>query len=110
MRAARALGPGLLFAGAALGMSHLVQSSRAAAGFGLVIAPLLLLVSAIKYPSFSCAPRYAAATGTSLLEGYRQQGIGALLAYAALTLGTMFTLEAVVVLISAQLVIELFHL
>jgi len=29
------LGPGLLYAGAAIGVSHLVQSTRAGAGFGL---------------------------------------------------------------------------
>ena len=37
------LGPGLLFAGAAIGVSHLVQSTRAGAdySFGLLIAILL---------------------------------------------------------------------
>jgi Mn2+/Fe2+ NRAMP family transporter len=109
MRAARALGPGLLFTGAAVGMS-LVQASRAAAGFGLVVALLVLLLSVVKYASFSFAPRYAASTGTSLLEGYRQQGIWALLVYAALTLGTMFTLEAVVVLVTAELLVGMLGL
>ena len=31
----KALGPGLLWAGAAVGVSHLVQSTRAGAGFGV---------------------------------------------------------------------------
>ena len=37
------LGPGLLYAGAAIGVSHLVQSTRAGAefGYGLVWAVLL---------------------------------------------------------------------
>ena len=30
----KSLGPGLLFAGAAIGVSHLVQSTRAGADFG----------------------------------------------------------------------------
>ena len=36
----QSLGPGLLFAGAAIGVSHLVQSTRAGAefGFGLIWA------------------------------------------------------------------------
>ena len=44
------LGPGLLFAGAAIGVSHLVQSTRAGAdfGWGLVWAPLL--INLFKYP------------------------------------------------------------
>ena len=39
------LGPGLLFAGAAIGVSHLVQSTRAGAdfGFGLIWALILLI-------------------------------------------------------------------
>ena len=38
------LGPGLLFAGAAIGVSHLVQSTRAGAeyGWGLIWALLLI--------------------------------------------------------------------
>ena len=49
----QSLGPGLLFAGAAIGVSHLVQSTRAGAeyGFGLIWA--LLLVHLFKYPFFS---------------------------------------------------------
>ena len=42
----RAVGPGLLFAGAAIGGSHLVQSTRAGAGwgFGLLWAVVLILI------------------------------------------------------------------
>ena len=39
------LGPGLLFAGAAIGVSHLVQSTRAGADFGLGLLWALLLVN-----------------------------------------------------------------
>ena len=35
IKAISKLGPGLLFAGAAIGVSHLVQSTRAGADFGL---------------------------------------------------------------------------
>ena len=34
MKWTKRLGPGLLFAGAAIGVSHLVQSTRAGADFG----------------------------------------------------------------------------
>ena len=63
-------GPGLLFAGAAIGVSHLVQSTRAGADFGLGIIWALLLVNLFKYPFFQFGPRYATATGESLLDGY----------------------------------------
>ena len=99
----KALGPGLLWAGAAVGVSHLVQSTRAGASFGLELLGLVIIANVFKYPAFSFGPRYAAATGTSLLEGYRRQGLWALLLYAILTLGTMFTVQAVVTLVTAAI-------
>jgi Mn2+/Fe2+ NRAMP family transporter len=47
------LGPGLLFAGAALGVSHLVQSTRAGADFGFGLIWALVLIHIVKYPFFS---------------------------------------------------------
>lgn len=98
-----ALGPGLLFAGAAVGVSHLFHATRAGALYGLGLCGVVLLANVLKYPPFSFGPRYAAATGTSLLEGYRRQGRWALVLYALLTLGTMFTVEAAVALFTAVL-------
>ena len=46
------LGPGLLFAGAAIGVSHLVQSTRAGADFGFSLLWALILSNIIKYPFF----------------------------------------------------------
>ena len=80
------LGPGLLFAGAAIGVSHLVQSTKAGANFGFGLLWALLLINLIKYPFFQFGPRYAAATGESLLEGYNKLGKGVLKAYALLTI------------------------
>jgi Mn2+/Fe2+ NRAMP family transporter len=99
----KALGPGLLWAGAAVGVSHLVQSTRAGASFGLELLGLVIIANVFKYPAFSFGPRYAAATGTSLLEGYRRQGLWALVLYAILTLGTMFIIQAVVTVVTAAI-------
>lgn len=99
----KALGPGLLFAGAAVGVSHLVQSTRAGASFGLALMVFVLAANVFKYPAFQFGPRYAVATGTSLLEGYRRQGRWALVLYAVLTLATMFTVQAAVVIVTAGL-------
>ena len=49
------LGPGLLFAGAAIGVSHLVQSTRAGADFGWGLLWALLLINLFKYPFFNMA-------------------------------------------------------
>ncbi|MCB1007504.1 MAG: Nramp family divalent metal transporter [Acidobacteria bacterium] len=99
----KALGPGLLWAGAAVGVSHFVQSTRAGASYGLELLGLVLLANVLKYPAFSFGPRYAAATGTSLLEGYRRQGRWALAIYAVVTLGTMFTIQAAVTFVTAAI-------
>lgn len=102
------LGPGLLFAGAAIGVSHLVYSTKAGANFGFGLVWALLLINAIKYPFFQFGPRYAAATGESLLDGYRKLGKGALIAYTLVTLATMFTIQTAVTIVTASLASELF--
>lgn len=97
------LGPGLLFAGAAIGVSHLVQSTRAGADFGLGLLWALLLVNLFKYPFFQFGPRYASATGESLLEGYKKLGKCVLTAYFILTFATMFTIQTAVTIVTAGL-------
>ena len=90
------LGPGLLFAGAAIGVSHLVQSTRAGADYGLGLVWALLLVTLFKYPFFEFGPRYTGATGESLLDGYKRLGKPVLWLYFILSLGTMFTIQTAV--------------
>ena len=102
------LGPGLLFAGAAIGVSHLVQSTRAGADFGLGLLWALLLVNFFKYPFFQFGPRYAIATGESLLNGYAKLGKGVIVIYFVLTLATMFTIQTAVTIVTAGLAVELF--
>ena len=102
------LGPGLLFAGAAVGVSHLVQSTKAGANFGFGLLWALLLINLIKYPFFQFGPRYAAATGESLLEGYNKLGKGVLKAYALLTIATMFTIQTAVTIVTAGIASTLF--
>lgn len=102
------LGPGILFAGAAIGVSHLVQSTRAGADFGLGLLWALLLVNMFKYPFFQFGPRYATATGESLLDGYKKLGKGVLATYYALNLATMFTIQTGVTIVTAGLAYTLF--
>ena len=106
----QSLGPGLLFAGAAIGVSHLVQSTRAGAEFGFGLIWALLLVHLFKYPFFQFGPRYAAATGETLLDGYRKLGKGVLIAYYILNFATMFTIQAAVTIVTAGLASQLFGL
>ena len=97
------LGPGLIFAGAAIGVSHLVQSTRAGADFGFGLVWALLLVNLFKYPFFQFGPRYALATGESLVEGYQKLGKWVLISYFLLSLATMFTIQTAVTIVTASL-------
>ncbi len=104
------LGPGLLFAGASIGVSHLVMSTRAGADFGFGLLWALFLVHLFKYPFFQYGPRYATATGESLLDGYRKLGKGVLIFYFILSFVVMFTIQAAVTIVTAGLAINLFGL
>ncbi|MDH5642999.1 MAG: divalent metal cation transporter [Gemmatimonadota bacterium] len=96
-------GPGLMWAAAAIGVSHLHQSTRAGAtaGFGLVGVVALALI--LKYPFFEFGPRYAAATGKSLVEGYNRIGKWALWLYFVLTVFTSVIVQVAVILFTAFL-------
>ncbi|MEE4639967.1 MAG: divalent metal cation transporter [Wenzhouxiangella sp.] len=98
-----ALGPGLLMAGAAIGVSHLVQATRAGAEYGLSLLGLVILACVLKYPFIEFGPRYAAATGESLIRGYQRLGDWALGLFALITLATMFIIQASVTLVTAGL-------
>ena len=104
------LGPGLLFAGAAIGVSHLVQSTRAGADFGWGLVWALLIINLFKYPFFQYGPRYAISTGKTLLDGYYRLGTGYLWFYFILNFATMFTIQTAVTIVTAGLASELFGL
>jgi Mn2+/Fe2+ NRAMP family transporter len=100
------LGPGLLYAGAAIGVSHLVQSTRAGAQFGNQLIIAIVLANLLKYPFFQIGPRYTAATGKTLLDGYAKLGKWAIFLFLFLTLGTMFTVQSAVTVVTAGLLEE----
>ncbi len=103
-------GPGLLWAAAAIGVSHLVQSTRAGAIGGFALTGVILLALVLKYPFFEFGPRYAAATGASLVEGYRRIGPWALWLYLGITLATAWIVQVTVVLFTAFLIQYVFGL
>lgn len=104
------LGPGLLYAGAAVGVSHLVQSTRAGGMFGFDLIIAIIIIHLIKYPFFEFGPRYTAATGKNILHGYRKLGKWAVWVYLLMTLSTMFIIQAAVTVVTAGLVTNIFGL
>jgi len=101
VRAWHRLGPGLMFAAVAVGVSHLVQSTRAGANYGLTLTGLIVLTCLIKYPAFRFGSDYAAATGKSLLYGYERLGRWALIIYLIGFPLDMFVATAAIVLVTA---------
>lgn len=98
----KSLGPGLLYAGAAVGVSHLVQSTRAGADYGLMMIAVVIIANVLKYPFFKSGPIYAAQTGKSLLEAFSEHGKWIMGLFYFITVGTMFAVQAVVTLITAS--------
>ncbi len=99
----RAVGPGILFAGAAIGVSHLVQSTRAGAGYGFSLLWAVILVLFFKYPFFQFAHRYTVAAGESMLQGYRRIGQAALVAFMIIVTISSFITTAAVTIVTAGL-------
>ena len=104
----KTLGPGILFASTAIGVSHLVQSTRAGAEYGFALILFVVLANIFKYPFFEFGSRYANVTGTSLLEGYKKLGNWVLYLYFLITLFSMFIIVAAVAYVCAGLLSELF--
>lgn len=97
----RSFGPGLVWAATSIGVSHLVQSTRAGAQAGFALVGVIVIALVLKYPFFEYGARYAAATQNSLVEGYRRIGRWALWLYLAITvLSAMIALAAVLMFTS----------
>jgi len=65
-------------------------------------------VHLFKYPFFQFGPRYAAATGETLLDGYKKLGKPVLAAYYIINFATMFTIQAAVTIVTAGIASQLF--
>jgi len=106
----KTLGPGILFASTAIGVSHLVQSTRAGADFGFALIGFVILASLLKYPFFEYGSRYANATGTSIIDGYKKLGKHALVFYFLITIASMFFVTAAVGFVTAGFLENLFQI
>jgi Mn2+/Fe2+ NRAMP family transporter len=109
-RIVKTLGPGILFASTAIGVSHLVQSTRAGANYGFSLVGLIILANVFKYPFFEFGSRYANATGTSLIDGYFKMSKWILWLYFIITLSSMFFVTAAVGAVTSGFLDNLFKI
>ncbi|MFU8811437.1 MAG: Nramp family divalent metal transporter [Balneolaceae bacterium] len=103
----KSIGPGLIMAAAAIGVSHLVQSTRAGADFGFALVWAVVLANLFKYPFLEFGPRYAIATGNHMIHGYAKLGRIPLWIFIVFTVGSMFAVLAAVTIVTASLAAEL---
>lgn len=106
----REVGPALLFSGAAIGTSHLIQSTRAGAMYGLGLLIVIVLICILKYPSFRFGVDYGHATRRSLLVGYRELGQWAPLLFATISLAVFPIVYAALASATAGIVVAVFGL
>lgn len=106
----RVIGPALLFSGAAIGTSHLVQSTRAGALYGLALLIVIVLICILKYPAFRFGVDYGHATRRSLLVGYRELGVWAPLLFATISLAVFPIIYAALASATAGIVVAVFGL
>ena len=102
-----ALGPGLILAAAAIGVSHLVQSTRAGAEFGFTLIWAVVLANISKYPFLEFGPRYTITMGECIITGYQKLGKWALWTFTGFTMLTMCVVQAAVTIVTASLAAEL---
>lgn len=98
-----------MFAALAVGISHLVQSTRAGADYGLTLGLLIIFVSMVKYPAFRFGAMYASATGKSLLDNYRRQGRHATIAFILAVSVDAFIGTVAVTLVTAGILKNILH-
>jgi Mn2+/Fe2+ NRAMP family transporter len=99
----KVLGPGILFASTCIGVSHLVQSTRAGADYGFALLGAIILANIFKYPFFEFAVRYTSATGISIIDGYARKGKWIVWAYFLLSIPSMVIVTAAVTFVTAGL-------
>ncbi len=104
------LGPGLLYAGAAVGVSHLVMSTKAGASYEFLFLLLIPLIHLVKYPFYKFGPQYTALTGRNILHGYHALGKWALATYIIMTLLSMCLIQAAVTIVTSSIAIHFFGL
>ena len=105
----KTLGPGILFASTAIGVSHLVQSTRAGANYGFGLLLFIIIANVFKYPFFEFGSRYANATETSIIHGYKKLGEWVLLSYLTITLISMFFIASAVGAVTSGFLQNLFN-
>ena len=70
------LGPGIIFASLCIGETHLALLAYSGALYGHAFLWMVIMVHLVYYPNYEYGPRYAVATGETLIDGYAKIKLG----------------------------------
>lgn len=102
------IGPGIIAASAAIGTSHLIQSTRAGGYFGMELLWLVIITNILKYPFIEHGFRYTAGSGENMLHGYHKLSPKLLLIFILTNIAVSFGAIAAVSFICANIIISAF--
>lgn len=86
MRILKIIGPGIIFASLCIGETHLALLAYSGALYGHAFLWLVVMVHLLYYPNFEYGPRYAVATGETLVDGYAKIKLGRFLLWVFVVL------------------------
>lgn len=104
------LGPGILYAAAAIGVSHVVQSTRAGADFGFELVWVIIFVHLIKLPFYKVGAIYAHFENEHLIHAYQRLGSIYLYAFIIISFMTIFVVQAAVSLVTTGIFQSIFNI
>jgi Mn2+/Fe2+ NRAMP family transporter len=110
IRLLQILGPGIIAASAAIGNSHLIQSTRAGGYFGFELLWVVVAINILKYPFIEYGYRYTAATGENILHGYKKLNPKLLLTFIIVNIFAAIGAIAVTTYVCAGIMKSSLHL
>ena len=100
------IGHSILFSSAAIGVSHVMQATRAGAGYSLLLLPLVLLCLVLKYPAFLIGPLYPSVFNESVITGYKKLSSWFLILVGLCFIPIAYTVVAAVSMLTSAILIE----
>ena len=104
------IGPGIIYAGAAIGVSHIIQSIRAGEKYGFLFILVTIFIHIIKYPFFYFATKYTLITRENIIQGYFKIGKFYGRFFLIFTILTMFILLSALLLTTNSILFNLLQI
>ena len=104
------LGPGIVYAGACVGVSHIVQSIRAGEKYGFLFILAIIVIHIVKYPSMYFASAYTLGTKENIIKGYFRLNKWFSWSFILFTFLTMFIILAVLTLMTNSILFNLLQI